>query len=222
MKFFRKIDTKRFSPSRILLLLSSSVGVATVGLGVVWPLVPVYALEMGAAGFQVGMIIASFNIARALANPIVGRLSDKWGRKSFIVSGLFLYGAVSICYVLANSVEALILVRVFHGLTSVFVTPIAMALMADIAPDDRMGRYMGTLNMAVMLGLGAGPIMGGLIRDMLGMAAAFYTMGGLALATMFAVFVFLPGSGSGSGPGNAHPRPHSLCKPVIAACRGFS
>ena len=69
-----------------------------------------------------------------------------------------------------------------------------MALAADIAPTHRLGRYMGTLNMAVMLGLGAGPVLGGIIRDLFGMAAAFYTMGGLALITFAGVMAFLPGS----------------------------
>ena len=46
----------------MLFLLSASVGVAMIGLGIVWPLVPVYAAELGAGGFQVGLIIASFNI----------------------------------------------------------------------------------------------------------------------------------------------------------------
>jgi MFS transporter, DHA1 family, multidrug resistance protein len=191
--------TSALSPSGMLFLLCSSVGVATIGLGILWPLVPVYALELGATGFQVGMIIASFNIARTLMNPVAGRLSDRWGRKRFIVLGLFCYAMVSMCYIQADSVEALILVRVFHGLTSVLVVPIAMALTADIAPDYRLGKYMGTLNMAVMLGLGAGPIIGGLIRDMLGMAAAFYTMGGLALLTLFAVLFFLPETEHESG-----------------------
>jgi MFS family permease len=190
------------SSSGMLILLSSSVGVAIVGLGIVWPLVPVYALEMGATGFQVGMIIASFNIARTFSNPIVGRISDRLGRrKPFIVLGLFLYAVVSVFYVSADSVEALIIVRFLHGLTSVLVVPIAMALTADIAPEYRLGRYMGTLNMAVMLGLGAGPILGGVIRDRFGMAAAFYTMGALALVTMFAVLFFLPRSGSTSSSG---------------------
>ena len=140
------------------------------------------------------MIIASFNLARTFVNPISGRLSDRWGRKPFIVVGLFLYAAVSILYIRATSINDLILVRLLHGFTSVLVVPVAMALAADIAPDNRLGRYMGTLNMAVMLGLGVGPMLGGIIRDTLGMNAAFYAMGGLALLTMAGVIVLIPGS----------------------------
>ncbi len=164
------------------------------GLGIIWPLVPVYAVQLGAGGLQIGIIIASFNLARTLSNPLAGRLSDRWGRKPFIATGLLLYALVSVFYVMATRVEALILVRFLHGFTSVLVGPVAMALAADIAPPNRLGRYMGTLNMAVMLGLGAGPVLGGIIRDLFGMPAAFYTMGGLALVTFFGVTAFLPGS----------------------------
>ena len=181
------------SPSWMLFLLSTSVGVAMIGLGIVWPLVPVYAMELGAGGLQIGLIIASFNLARTFFNPVAGRLSDRWGRKSFIALGMLLYAVVSVCYVLVARVETLILVRLLHGLTSVLVAPIAMALVADIAPKDRMGLYLGTQNMAVMVGLGVGPVAGGIIRDQFGMSMAFYAMGGLALMTFAGVVLFLPG-----------------------------
>jgi MFS family permease len=180
------------SPSGILFLLSISVGVAMVGLGIIWPIIPVYAVELGAGGFLVGLIIAAFNISRTLFNPLAGRLSDKLGRKNFIVTGLLLYALISLFYVLPNRAEALILVRFFHGMTSVLVVPIAMALAADIAPKQKLGRYMGTLNMSVMLGLGIGPALGGIIQEHLGMNAAFYSMGGLALLTGVLVVIFIP------------------------------
>ena len=176
----------------MLYLLSTSVGVAMIGLGIIWPLVPVYAMELGAGGIQVGLITASFNLARTFFNPLSGRLSDRWGRKPFITLGLLLYTLVSVLYVLADRIETLILVRILHGSTSVLVAPIAMALVADIAPKQRVGLYLGTQNMAFMLGLGIGPVVGGIIRDIFGMHAAFYTMGGLALLTFIAVAAFLP------------------------------
>ena len=69
------------SPAWILFFLSASVGVAMIGLGIIWPLVPVYAVEMGASGFQVGLIIAVFNVARAVLNPFsVGHGDSTGGR----------------------------------------------------------------------------------------------------------------------------------------------
>jgi MFS family permease len=177
----------------ILFWLSTAVGVTMVGLGIIWPLIPVYAVDMGAGGIQVGLIIAAFNVARSGANPIVGRFSDRWGRKPFIATGLILYAFLSILYVLANSVETLIGVRLIHGTATVLVTPVAMALVAEIAPKDRLGLYIGTLQMAMMLGVGAGPVLGGVIKDLFSLHAAFFTMGGLALLTFLGVLIFIPG-----------------------------
>ena len=64
------------SPPWILFWLSASVGVTMIGLGIIWPLVPVMAVALGAGGIQIGLIIASFNIARRFSNPFVGKMSD--------------------------------------------------------------------------------------------------------------------------------------------------
>ena len=178
--------------SAVLFILSISVGVAMTGLGIIWPLIPVYAVELGAGGFLVGVIIASFNIARTIFSPFVGRISDRWGRKKFIAAGLVLYAIVSILYSLSKDAHALIFIRFFHGFSSLLVVPIAMALAADLAPREKLGLYMGTLNMAVMLGLGVGPALGGMIRDHFGMNAAFYSMGVLTLLTWLLVILFIP------------------------------
>jgi MFS family permease len=178
--------------SAILFILSAAVGVAMMGLGIIWPLIPVYAVELGAGGFLVGLIVASFNISRTILSPFSGQISDKWGRKRFIASGLFIYAVLSVFYVLPENAETLILIRLFHGMASLLVVPVAMALTADIAPPRKLGVYMGTLNMAIMIGLGFGPVMGGTIRDTLGFNAAFYIMGGLALITALIVVIFLP------------------------------
>lgn len=178
--------------SAILFILSAAVGVAMMGLGIIWPLIPIYAVELGAGGFLVGLIVASFNISRALLSPFSGPISDKWGRKRFIASGLLAYAVLSVFYVLPKNAETLILIRLLHGIASLLVVPVAMALTADIAPPQKLGLYMGTLNMALMLGLGFGPAMGGIIRDTLGFNAAFYIMGGLALITSLMVAVFIP------------------------------
>lgn len=185
-------DPSSETSGRILYMLSSSVGVAMIGLGIVWPLVPVYARELGATGFQLGAIISSFSLARTFFNPLIGRLSDRRGRRPIISIGLLAYAAVSVLYVHATGVGTLFLVRFLHGFSSVLVVPIAMALAADIAPKDRVGLYMGTLNMAVMLGLGVGPMLGGWIWASLGMQAAFLSMGGLTFLTFFGVRAFIP------------------------------
>ena len=197
--------------SGVLFLLSIAVGVAMMGLGIIWPLIPVYAVELGAGGFLIGLIIASFNVSRALFSPFTGWISDRWGRKKFIVSGLFIYAVISVFYVLPERAEVLIVIRLFHGLASLLVVPIAMALAADIAPVSKLGVYMGTLNMAAMAGLGFGPAVGGTMRDYLGINAAFYTMGALAFLTCLMVMIFIPPDSKDFGNKQKN-KPHSIKK----------
>jgi MFS family permease len=179
-------------PARILFWLSASVGVTMVGMGIIWPIMPLYAIQLGAGGTELGFIIAAFNLARSLFNPVVGRLSDRLGRKPFMLAGLFCYALLSVAYIQAASVSGLIAVRFAHGLAAVCVAPVAMAVVAEIAPPRRLGIYMGTLSMALMLGVGAGPLLGGVIKDWLGTEAAFLTMGGLALVTSVGILAFVP------------------------------
>jgi MFS family permease len=163
-----------------------------VGMGIIWPIMPVYAVQLGAGGAQLGLIIAAFNLSRSVFNPVVGQLSDRLGRKPFMLAGLFCYALLSVAYIHSDSVSGLIAVRLAHGLAAVCVAPVAMAVVAEIAPPHRRGLYMGTLSMALMLGVGAGPMLGGIIQDWLGMDAAFMAMGGLALVTCVGLLVFVP------------------------------
>lgn len=176
----------------VLFILSVAVGVAMVGLGIIWPLLPVLATQMGAGGFVIGLLFAGFNVSRTLCSPFVGRFSDKMGRKNFIIVGLFIYALISFGYVWADDPMALIMVRVAHGAASLLVVPIALALAGDIAPKDKLGSYMGTLNMAIMGGLGVGPSLGGFILQHYGMDAAFHTMGLFAFGVAILVAIFLP------------------------------
>ena len=186
------------TPVAVLFTLSAAVCSVMVGLGIIWPLLPVLAVQLGAGGLVVGLIIASYNISRTFLSPFVGRISDRLGRKNFILMGLALYSAVSFAYVMADSSGALIGVRLAHGLASLLVVPICMALAGDIAPKGQLGSYLGTLNMAAMAGLGLGPCLGGVLYEHLGMSAAFCGMGLLSIFAGVLVATLLP-SDSESG-----------------------
>lgn len=182
--------------SSLLFWLSGSVGVSMIGLGIIWPLVPQYATILGARGLEIGLIIASFNVARSISNPFVGKLSDSRSHKGLIVLGLLLCTLASILYLAASNVVVLVGVRLFHGFASAFVLPVALSLTATIAPEEQLGKYMGTLNMAVMFGMGAGPIIGGIINDTFGMHCVFIVMSAIAFLTCIGVFIAVPSTGS--------------------------
>jgi MFS family permease len=175
-----------------LITLLLSVFIALLGIGIIIPIMPVFAAELGASGTSLGMIIAAFSVTRGLLQPLVGSLSDKFGRKWFLVAGLFIYGLVGLLIPHAKSVIDLIIIRGFHGVGSAMIVPIAMAYMSFLAPPGQEGRYMGYLNIAVFCGIGCGPIFGGFFSDIWGMASAFYVMAGFSFAAFVLVYRNMP------------------------------
>jgi MFS family permease len=76
------------------------------------------------------------------------------------------------------------------------IIPVAMAFIGDISPPGKEGSYMGFFTIALFLGFGCGPILGGFTKDLLGMEADFLIMGGLCLLAFFMVLIYLPRSSS--------------------------
>lgn len=172
-----------------LITLLLSVFIAFLGIGIIVPIMPVFARTLGAGGFALGMIIAAFSVSRGLLLPVVGNLSDRWGRKGFLVTGLIIYGLVGMLIPHAESVTGLIGIRGFHGVGSAMIVPIAMAYMSLLAPAGKEGQYMSYLNIAIFSGIGCGPIIGGLVFDFMGVAWVFYLMALLSfIACLLAVF----------------------------------
>ncbi len=177
---------------KTLITLLLSVFIALLGIGIIIPIMPVFAAELGASGFSLGMIIGAFSISRGLLQPIVGSLSDRWGRKGFLVAGLFIYGIVGLLIPHATSVINLIVIRGFHGVGSAMIVPIGMAYMSYLAPVGHEGRYQSYLNIAIFAGIGCGPIIGGLVSDLLGFQSVFYVMALLSFMAFILVLRHMP------------------------------
>ncbi len=174
----------------ITLLLS--VFIALLGIGIIVPVIPLFAHELGASGLSLGMIIAAFSISRGLLQPVIGNFSDRWGRKFFLISGLFIYGLVGLLIPRAAGVADLIVIRTLHGVGSAMIVPIAMAYMSCLAPAGHEGRYMSYLNIAIFSGIGCGPIIGGLLSDSWGLSSVFYTMACLSFVAFLLVILYMP------------------------------
>lgn len=132
--------------STIFLVLAISVAVSNLGIGIISPLLPVYAKRMGADGVLVGLIFSSFSISRLIFMPVAGGLSDRYGRKSFLMTGLSLYALCSAAYIVAVQAWYLIGVRFLQGMASAMILPIAMAVLADLSPSEKAGEAAGSFN----------------------------------------------------------------------------
>ncbi|HEA70091.1 MAG TPA: MFS transporter [Desulfobacterales bacterium] len=169
-----------------------SIFATVTGVGIVIPLLPIYARDMGASGLYIGLIFGSFSLSRTFFLPYFGRLSDKKGRKPFIVIGLFTYALISFAFILSHSVESLIVLRFIQGITSALILPVTQAYVGDITPEGREGFTMGVFNMSIFLGLSIGPLIGGWVHDRFNLQATFVSMGFLALIGFLFSLLLLP------------------------------
>jgi MFS family permease len=162
------------------------------GVGIVVPLLPVYARHAGASGLYIGLIFGAFSISRTVLLPVFGRLSDRKGRRPFILVGLVAYALVSVAFILFTKVHHLIIIRFFQGIASAMIMPVIQAYIGDITPAGREGFFMGLFNMSLFFGLSLGPVAGGIINDHFNLQTAFVAMGILAMVGAALSYWLLP------------------------------
>ncbi len=162
------------------------------GVGIVVPLLPVYAHDLGAKGTYVALIFGAFSLSRTFFLPYFGNLSDAKGRKPFIVIGLLAYTLIAVAFLFLESVEGLILLRFIQGIASAMVMPVVQAYVGEISPFGKEGLIMGLFNTSLYAGLSIGPLIGGVLNDHVNIDAAFACMGVLALLGFLWSLIFLP------------------------------
>jgi len=177
---------------KIFIALFASLFTAVTGVGIVAPLLPVYAHDLGASGLYIALIFGGFSFTRTLFLPWFGRLSDQKGRKPFIAIGLFAYFIISVAFIFFQDIKGLVLLRMIQGVASAMIMPVAQAYIGEITPKGREGISMGLFNISVFLGLSIGPLLGGAIKDYVSLQAAFGAMGGLSFAAFCLSFFLLP------------------------------
>ncbi len=182
----KKPDRKTFG------VLFFSIFASVTGVGIVVPLLPVYAHDLGGSGLYIGLIFASFSLSRTFFLPYFGKYSDKKGRKPYIVTGLFAYTLISFAFILAPNVETLISIRFIQGIASAMIMPVTQAYIGDITVRDHEGMTMGFFNLSVFAGLSIGPFIGGVMKDCLGLDMAFIAMGILSFTGFIASLTMLP------------------------------
>jgi DHA1 family multidrug resistance protein-like MFS transporter len=179
----------------ILFTILSAIFIVFTGMGIIVPILPIYAAELGATGFALGVIMAAFALSGGVLQPFVGDFSDRHGKKGFLITGLLIFGLTGFAYTFASSVIHLVIIRILHGAGSAMVVPIAMAYISDISDGSNIGKHMGMLNISIFAGIGAGPVLGGFFLDFWGQNSAFYAMALLSLLSATLVAIVLPGHG---------------------------
>lgn len=167
---------------------------AMLGIGIIEPILPLYAKNMGVSGLMVGFIFACFALSRGIFAPLIGKFSDQNGRKKLIVYGLVLYIIFSIGYVIPSNGWFLAFVRFMQGLASVMVTPIAQSYIGDITPRGKEGQYMNLFYISLFSGTALGPSLGGYLSDHFSITAPFYATAIAGFISLLLVLMLVPES----------------------------
>ncbi|MFF3443912.1 MFS transporter [Streptosporangium sp. NPDC002721] len=148
---------------REVYVLSVVGGCVMLGLGLVLPVLPVYAATFGAGPTQIGVLVALFALMRLAASPFCGRLGARFGERRVLVAGLLLCALSSALTAFAGSYGQLLAFRGLGGVGSVLFSVSALATLLAVAPTDRRGRASAVFEAGFLLGGICGPALGGFL-----------------------------------------------------------
>ena len=183
---------------RAFAILWFAMFVIAAGFGMVVPILPVFARDLGASGIWLGLAFSGFAITQTPLTPVMGRLGDRWGRRPFIVTGLAIYVFVGIGLSLADTFQAVAGLRMVMGVGGACMFTSALATVGELSPRGKEGRYMGTFMVSFTSGFGIGPLIGGYLKDTVGVDATFLTLAGSAVLALLLVAVLMPGQSATS------------------------
>src|SRR6266851_3480147 len=169
-----------------LFLMALTIFIDFAGFGVVLPLLPFWAERLGAGPVGVGLLLTIYALAQFIFTPVLGALSDRYGRRPIIIVSLLIEALSA----LAGSLAILLVARFIGGLGASNISS-AQAVVADLTPVERRARGMGLIGAAIGLGFVVGPALGGVLAP-LGAGVPFWVAMIVALANALLVLRFLP------------------------------
>lgn len=124
------------------------------------PLLPFYASTLGASDAFLGFIVSVSTLTGMISKPLVGLLSDRWGRRSWLIVGTIIFTGMPFLYRFVETPEQLLILRVIHGLATAIYGPVTLAYVAGLSPSNRAER-LGWFAIARNGGYVVGPIAAG-------------------------------------------------------------
>jgi len=158
--------------------------VDVLGLGITIPVLPLFAQnQLGASAMQITILTSIFFTAQFFAAPLLGRLSDRLGRRPVLIVSQIGTLTALLMNALAPTMLFLSLSRVIDGITGGNIT-VAQAYLSDVTDETQRTRSMGLISAAFSLGFIFGPAFGGLLAAQFGPRVPFFAAAGFSLATI--------------------------------------
>ncbi len=175
---------------RPLLIIFLTIFVNLIGFGIIIPLLPFYAETFKASPIEIGFLFAIFSFCQLLAAPVLGDLSDRWGRRPILIFSLVGTVVSFVMLAMAHSIAMLFLARIVDGLSGGNIST-ARAYVADVTePKDRAKAY-GLIGAAFGLGFIMGPALSGMLAQV-SITAPIWAAAGLTFVAAAMAWLWLP------------------------------
>ena len=162
-----------------------------LGMSLIFPVMPFIKNEYHFSAFDMGVMSSLFAFVQFVASPVVGRISDRTGRKPMLVWGLLVFSLAEFVFAAASHLWLFDLSRAVDGLSAAMFVPTSMALAADLTSVKDRAKVIGWLSAAFSGGLILGPGLGGILAN-ISYKFPFWIAGILGLVSTFVAMVLLP------------------------------
>lgn len=162
-----------------------------LGMSLIFPVMPFIKNEYHFSAFDMGVMSSLFAFVQFIASPIVGRISDKTGRKPMLVWGLLVFSIAEFVFALSQRLWLFDLSRAVDGLSAAMFVPTSMALAADLTSVKDRAKVIGWLSVAFSGGLILGPGLGGILAN-ISYKFPFWVAGILGIISTVVAVILLP------------------------------
>lgn len=174
-------------------ILFFTVLVDLIGFGIIIPILPYYAQRLGAGALGIGVLFGVYSGMQFLATALLGRLSDRIGRRPILLVTMVLNAVGYLLFAAAHSYALLFVARVVSGFAGGNISA-AQAYVADITTPADRSRGMGMIGAAFGIGFVLGPAIGGLAAHRYGPTAPALVAAALSLVNLVSAYFVLPES----------------------------
>ncbi|KQU99659.1 DHA2 family efflux MFS transporter permease subunit [Devosia sp. Root105] len=148
--------------------------------------------SLGASQDEINWVLTSYIVAAAIATPLTGWFSDRFGRRNLLLAAVVGFTAASLLCGIATNLAQMVAFRVIQGVCGAMLVPLAQATMMDINPREQLGQAMAIFGAGIMFGPIIGPTLGGWLTETFNWRAVFLVNLPVGIVAFFMLAALMP------------------------------
>lgn len=153
---------------------------------------PAMRASLGASQDEINWVLTSYIVAAAIATPLTGWFSDRFGRRNLLLFAIVGFTSASLLCGIAGNLVQMVLFRIMQGVCGAMLVPLAQATMMDINPREKLGQAMALFGAGIMFGPIIGPTLGGWLTETFSWRAVFIVNLPVGIVAFFMLFSLMP------------------------------